>query len=68
MIRTESDSTAKRDQEVPSRKDLELLLLLERELEEERGEAAAGIEQVGKILPKSTAFILAGFAGMKMAG
>lgn len=28
VIHTESDSTAKRDQEVPSRKDLELLLLL----------------------------------------
>lgn len=28
VIHTEGDSTAKRDQEVPSRKDLELLLLL----------------------------------------
>lgn len=42
--------------------------LLEGDVEEEQGKAAAGIERVGKILPKSAAFILAGFAGMKVAG
>lgn len=53
---------------MPSRKETAAAELPEGELEEEQGEAAAGIERVGKILPKSTAFILAGFAGMKEAG